>query len=87
MVTRNCVLALVATLPAASAFVATDKAGLKAALTACHWYPWDSLPTYGPVAAWDVKAVTDFDALLMGLTNFEGSWMVWLDGTRAASPR
>ena len=53
-----------------SATIFTTKADLQAAVQAYDANPTDAIATYGPIAGWNVSAVTDMSELFYGLRNF-----------------
>jgi len=53
------------------------KASLRAAVQAFNANPTAATATYGPIADWDVSAITDMSNLFSGLTNFNADISGW----------
>ena len=68
-------LPLPSPLPPPYAFTST--ASLKTAVQAYDANPTVAIETYGPIADWDVSAVTDMSFLFQGLQNFDADISSW----------
>eukprot|EP00964_Phaeocystis_antarctica_P133469 scaffold97676_cov57-Phaeocystis_antarctica.AAC.2 len=55
----------------------TDKASLKTAVQAYNANPTAAIATYGPIADWDVSAITDMRELFKDLKNFNADVSNW----------
>ena len=55
----------------------TTKASLQTAVQAFNANPTDATATYGPIADWDVTAITDMNYLFSDLTNFNADISGW----------
>ena len=55
----------------------TTKDSLKTAVRAYNADPTAAIATYGPIANWDVSAITDMSFLFNGLTNFNTDISSW----------
>ena len=77
----------------------TTKASLQTALQAFNANPTAATVTYGPIADWDVSAITDMSSLFYNLRNFNAdisNWdtskvtdmgrMFWVRSARALAP-
>merc|ERR1712194_468903 len=53
------------------------KASLKTAVQAYNAKPTAAIATYGPVANWDVSAITDMSSLFYNLRNFNADISNW----------
>ena len=56
---------------------AFTKADLRAAVKAYDANPTDAIATYGPIAGWDVSAITDLSYLFSELGNFNADISSW----------
>ena len=57
--------------------VFTTKADLRAAVQAYDANPTGAIATYGPIAGWDVSAITDMKYLFIRLRNFNADISSW----------
>merc|ERR1740139_466145 len=55
----------------------TTKASLRTAVQAYNTDPADAIATYGPIADWDVSAITDMSYLFYNLPNFNAEISNW----------
>merc|ERR1719469_1037027 len=55
----------------------TTKASLKTAVQAYDTDPTAAIATYGPIAEWDVSAITDMSWLFYNLPNFNADISDW----------
>ena len=55
----------------------TTKASLQTAVQAYNTDPADAIATYGPIAEWDVSAITDMRSLFRGFQNFNADISNW----------
>ena len=55
----------------------TTKASLQTAVRAYNANPTAAIATYGPIAEWDVSAITDMSYLFNGLKNFNTDISSW----------
>ena len=55
----------------------TTKASLKTAVQAYNANPTAAIATYGPIAEWDVSAITDMSWLFYNLPNFNADISDW----------
>ena len=55
----------------------TTKAALRTAVQAFNADSTDVIATYGPIAEWDVSAITDMGYLFHGLENFNADISSW----------
>merc|ERR1711957_918839 len=55
----------------------TTKASLTTAVKAYNTDPTAAIATYGPIADWDVSAITDMSYLFNGLRNFNADISNW----------
>ena len=55
----------------------TTKASLQTAVQAYNANPSAAIATYGPIAEWDVSAITDMSFLLYDLQNFNADISNW----------
>ena len=55
----------------------TTKASLQTALQAFNANPTAATVTYGPIADWDVSAITDMSSLFKDLKNFNADISGW----------
>ena len=60
-----------------AATIFTTKADLQAAVQAYDANSTDAIATYGPIAGWDVSAITDMSALFSGLQFFNADISNW----------
>merc|ERR1711935_585860 len=63
--------------PGACPATFTTKASLKTAVQAYNTNPTAAIATYGPIANWDVSAITDMGYLCNGLQNFNADISNW----------
>ena len=55
----------------------TSKDALEMAVKEYNRNPTDAIATYGPIADWDVSAITDMSELFHGLQNFNAGISNW----------
>ena len=55
----------------------SDKASLQTAVRAYNANPTAAIATYGPIAEWDVSAITNMEALFYNLRNFNEDISDW----------
>ena len=67
-----------------AATIFTTKADLQAAVQEYDANSTDAIATYGPIAGWDVSAITDMSLLFYELRNFNADISSWEPGTRPA---
>ena len=60
-----------------AATIFTTRAGLQAAVQAYDANPTGAIATYGPIAGWDVSAITDMSYLFVRLQNFNADISSW----------
>ena len=65
------------TCPGQVAATFTDKASLKKAVQAYNANPTAATKTYGPIADWDVSAITNMRLLFTSLTKFDADISSW----------
>ena len=58
-------------------YIFTTKASLQTAVQAYNADPTDAIATYGPIANWDVSAITDMSGLFYDLQNFNADISNW----------
>eukprot|EP00964_Phaeocystis_antarctica_P055512 scaffold32656_cov108-Phaeocystis_antarctica.AAC.3 len=63
--------------PRAYTYTFTTKASLKTAVQAYNANPTAAIATYGPIADWDVSAITDMSELFYNLRNFNADISNW----------
>jgi len=61
----------------AAATIFTTKADLQAAVQAYDANSTDAIASHGPIAGWDVSAITDMSELFYGLQNFNADISSW----------
>ena len=61
----------------AAATIFTTKADLQAAVQEYNANPTYAIATYGPIAGWDVSAITDLSYLFSELGNFNADISSW----------
>ena len=62
---------------ATTATIFTTKADLRAAVQAYDANPTAAIATYGPIAGWNVSAISDMSELFSGLQNFNADISSW----------
>ena len=67
-----------------AATIFTSKADLQTAVQAYDANSTDAIASHGPIAGWDVSAITDMSFLFSGLQNFNADISSW-DTSRVTS--
>jgi len=67
-----------------AATIFTSKAELQAAVQAYDANPTGAIATYGPIADWNVSAITDMSWLFSNLGNFNADISSWSSCQRSA---
>ena len=62
---------------ATAASIFTTKDDLQAAVQEYDANPTDAIATYGPIAGWNVSAISDMSELFSGLQNFNADISSW----------
>eukprot|EP00964_Phaeocystis_antarctica_P010219 scaffold5611_cov48-Phaeocystis_antarctica.AAC.1 len=73
----NCLVPPPSPPPPPPPYAFTTKASLKTAVEAYNANPTTAIATYGPIADWDVSAITDMSGLFYKLKNFDADVSNW----------